>query len=122
MDKHNPQVVSYVNYNAYTFDDVFNMRDENFKMAFALERYLTGEVLDDQRYFKWFAQYYKSEGGERTKSEIPMHTCTEDDYSQFYTVNIASKKRLENLKNQKAFMCLDLEQVDVEFTGLRGNR
>ena len=47
MDKHNPQVVSYVNYNAYTFDDVFNMRDENFKMAFALERYLTGEVLDD---------------------------------------------------------------------------
>ena len=47
MDKHNPQVVSYVNYNAYTFDDVFNMRDENFKMAFALELYLTGEVLDD---------------------------------------------------------------------------
>ena len=90
LERHNPQVNSYVNYDAFNFDDVFDIKEQNFRMAFAVEQYLTGDILSDLRYFKWFAQYQKTVNGTRTSTEIPMHTCSEDDFANFDPVNASS--------------------------------
>ena len=121
ISRHNPQVNSYVNYNAFTFDDIFNAKDEGFKMAFALERHISGEIIDDSkedmRYFKWFAQYNKYVDGERHMHEIPMKPCTQADYEEFYPVDPAFRHRIEHIKSFNAFMCLDTSEMDIELRG-----
>ena len=37
--------------------EVYKTSKEGFMMAFALQDYLTGQIKDDPRFIKWFAQY-----------------------------------------------------------------
>ena len=89
------------------------MDEQRFKVAFAIERYATGEVLDDPGYFKWFAQFYESRNGSFKISEIPMHDCTEKDYADFYPVEKSSIKAVERYKKQGALKCLDLSSLTL---------
>lgn len=73
-----------------------------------MERYATGEILDDPAYFKWFAQFYESRDGSFKMSEIPMHDCTEEDYANFYPPEKSSIKAVERYKKQGALKCLDM--------------
>ena len=107
MSKHNPQVNAYVNPNAYTYEDVFDLKEERFKIAFGLEKHATGEPITDLRYFKWAAMFYQMLGGEMTIQEIPMRTCTESDFAEFYPVDVTSESRLERLKDKQTLLCLD---------------
>ena len=110
-----------MNHNAYTFEEIFNVKDEGFKMAFALERHISSEIIDDskedKRYFKWFAQYNEYKNGKKHRYEIPMKPCTESDYEEFYPVDPGSKNRIEHLKSQNALVCLDTSEMDVKFRG-----
>ena len=87
-------------------------------MAFAVERHRTGEPLHDLRYFKWFAYYFVNIDGVKKRSEIPMRTCTDDDYEEYYPVEKSSKNRLDSLKAKKALICLDFdENMKTEIKG-----
>lgn len=63
-------------------------------MAFALEKYATGEIMTNPRYLKWAAILWEYAGDEKRKVEVPMQPCTEEDYDQFFPVEESSKKRL----------------------------
>ena len=51
--------------------------------------------------------FYQKYGDEMMIQEIPMRTCTESDFAEFYPVEVASKNRLERLKDKQTLLCLD---------------
>lgn len=81
LDRHNPNINSYTNRNAFEYSDEFEMGSQGFRMAFGVERHKTREVLDDPRYVKWYAAAIDWDDAKgRQVKEIPMHPCTKEDY------------------------------------------
>ena len=53
--KHNPQVNSYEVKDAFGDDYRFETSESDFMLAVAMEDYNTGEIKNDPKYVKWFA-------------------------------------------------------------------
>ena len=86
INKENPTVFSYFEPDAVDVDYMFNMIDEDFMIAFSLEDYNTGETKMNTDYVKFYAMYSDMKDGVRETTEVPLHKCTEEDYSRFYPV------------------------------------
>ena len=97
--RQNPFVNTYVRRDAYGESDVFKTSDNGFMMAFTLQDYITGEIKDDARYMKWFAEYTTvSPEGQTTTREVSVSPCTAADFERFETPERRSRKRFEALK------------------------
>ena len=58
LSKQNPQVNVYVERDVYDESDEWNAgEDDDFIMAFTVGDFVTGEVKDDPKFVKWFANY-----------------------------------------------------------------
>ena len=58
---------------------------DEFMMAFAVTSVNDPHVVKhDQRFVKWLAYQRVVEGGIETQFEVPMHTCTEEEYARFH--------------------------------------
>ena len=86
INKENPTVFSYFEPDAVEVDYMFNMIDEDFMIAFSLEDYNTGETKMNTDYVKFYAMYSDMKDGVRDTTEVPLHKCTEEDYSRFHPV------------------------------------
>lgn len=85
MSKHNPVVNTFVERDALDEDFVWTGTDnEDFMMAFTLTHFIEGEVKDDPKYVKWYAEYVEQASGNFTYSEVPVHRCTEEDMARFH--------------------------------------
>lgn len=82
-------------------------------MAFALSRFPNEGIKNDPKFVKWFAEYVTFSNGTYEYTEIPMYPCTEDDYARFYEVNKASSALAKQLKDERAFMCLNWRDVEL---------
>ena len=76
-------------------NDRFETSISDFMVAVAMEDFTTGEIKNDPKYVKWFAEYVVIDNGVKTSSEIPMHECSEKDYAKFHKSNDASLSELE---------------------------
>ena len=113
LNKENPTVFSYFEPDAVDVDYMFNMIDEDFMIAFSLEDYNTGETKMNTDYVKFYAMYSDMKDGKRGTTEVPLHKCTEEDYSRFYPVEQRSSSLLNKYKtkdNMQLF-CLDLDKL-----------
>ena len=54
---HNPQVNSFELRDAFGEDDIFESSKSDFMLAIAMEDFNTGQIKNDPKYVKWFAQY-----------------------------------------------------------------
>ena len=81
-----PSVNQFVKRDAFEETDVFESAKEGFMMAFALTDYVTGEVKEDPRFIKWFAEYSTVTDGKKQSREVPIASCTQADFDEFYTV------------------------------------
>ena len=60
----------------------FDTAENDFNLAFALTKG-TGELIDNERYIKWFARV-KEETDEGPKQWLlPTYKCTDDDFAKF---------------------------------------
>lgn len=58
LQRQNPAVTQFVQQDAFSADEVYDLRENNFRMAFGIEHIFTGNSLDDQRYVRWVAHYH----------------------------------------------------------------
>ena len=74
--------------------------------------YLSREPKNDPDYVRWQPYLVEDIGGPADiYKPLKFHTCTEEDFSQFYTVANRSEKRLQELKRSNALICLDSEEL-----------
>ena len=81
-----PAISQYVQHNVRTNEDIVNLRDYNFKIAFAVQKNEQEDKspIDDPNYVEWsvYWDYWDEIGGHRYET-LNFHKCTEEDYSQF---------------------------------------
>ena len=53
--------------------------------------------------------------GIEKRKYLKFHTCTEEDFAEFYPVAKRSEKRLSELKKNDALICLDAQELQ-EYT------
>ena len=94
VSRSNPSVNNYTEREVYGPEDLFKLVDEEFMIAFSLDDYNTQETKMDTNYVKYFVMYSNLTAGVRQNTEIPLHTCTEEDYARFYPVESRSAKTL----------------------------
>ena len=83
----NPVVSSYIKENSFGSEDVLNMNERNFKVAFAVEGFRTKDLKYDPRYVKWIFRLYGKKDGEEYEKILSHHKCTDEDYAGFYPIN-----------------------------------
>ena len=106
VERRNPTVNTYVDSDALTMDDRFDMSAENFMVAVALEGFYSG-LKSDPRYIRWMAEIHTSQDDQYYKKLIPLHECTERDYEKFLQPDARSKKKVDKLRKNGGLMCLD---------------
>lgn len=52
------------------------------------------------------------ESGETSEEGLPLKTCDDASFSQFYPSKASSEARIADLKKTRAFMCIDLDEYD----------
>ena len=82
----NPVVSSYIKESSFGSDEILNMNERNFKVAFAVEGFRTKDLKYDPRYVKWIFRLYGKKNGKEVEKILPHHWCTEEDYAEFYPI------------------------------------
>ena len=109
----NPTISTFDQEMEITSDNAFSLNGDDFMLAFAIDEY-GGAVKNDERYVKWFARYITKKKGEDTKYDFfPVRNCTSEDYDKFFEPAKSSAQRIENLKEARAFYCIDYDSVDM---------
>ena len=104
----------YVQREAFGNDDGFELNDENFQIAVALQQHHTEALLNDQRYVKWYARYVKHlKGQQRSEKLYEMHKCTQADLAKFYPQQKRTISNLEKIIKGEGFFCLDWDKMDI---------
>ena len=87
----------------------------DFQIAFsASNSWDIFETYDDPSMVEWYVSLIDNGKGENDANEqiIGTHTCTEEDFSKFYQINISSEKTFIDLKENNSFSCLDKTDIN----------
>ena len=49
----------------------------------------------------------------KTKTEITMHECSEEDYAQFHKPNDATLSNLKRIREKGGMMCIDWKRENI---------
>lgn len=107
--KANPLINEVPNPGYFSNKDALNLNDLDFRFAFTVENYMTGQVRDDSRYVKWIIRFFGKEDTVPYERVVDYHKCTAEDYAQFYPVSTKSEKQLASIRDRedRGFYCLD---------------
>ena len=87
-------------------------------MAVALEKSFSATVLDDSRYYKWYAVTWNTRNGVYHGDYYLMHPCKNAELKNFYPYEDEfTKRKVEQKIANNQFYCLDTEKMDVELVG-----
>jgi len=65
---------------------------------------MTGKPKNDRAYVEWYGGIFESDGTKETMvQKIGVHTCTEADMKKFYPPGKQSKKKIDDMTEQKGF-------------------
>ena len=70
----------------FSQENPLDISERNFRVAFAIEGYLDGQMKADPRYVKYIFRESFRKNGEWGERLLPHHECTEDDYEEFYPI------------------------------------
>ena len=65
----------------FPIDEVLNLTEIGFRMAWSVEGNLDKENKNSSKYVKWLARLLGKENGVWYEKVLPIHKCTEDDYA-----------------------------------------
>ena len=83
----NPIISTLVLPSFFSDQDILNLEENNFRLAFTIENTLDRERRDDPRYVKWSARFYGTKNGEGFLEYLDFHKCTEEDYAEFNPID-----------------------------------
>ena len=83
ITKHNANVTSVLETDVFDYNDILNLSDIGFKLAFSVRGFVDKELKDDPRYVKYLARIIGKKDGEWYDKEVPYHRCTDDDWDKF---------------------------------------
>ena len=89
---------------------MLNLNDSKFRIAVTIEDYYSPrELKTDPKYVKWIFRKYGKRDGVWYQELLPYHVCTEEDYAEFYPVEINSANKLKSIKEDpiRGMLCLD---------------
>ena len=99
----------------YFHDDFqYDLVENDFKIAFAIQGFQTKDLKDDPRYVKWIFRIYGKKDEVEYEEILPYHKCTESDYAQFYPINKDQKRVLDTVKSnpENGFLCVDFDETN----------
>lgn len=77
LSKHNPSVNTFVERDVFDEEDVwYGAENEEYAMAFSVTHFIDGDVKNDPKFVKWYAEYVIQKDGEFSYKQVPMHQCT----------------------------------------------
>ena len=83
LQRHNPQVASFLEGGVLDSSLVFNFRDREWRFAFAIEGFLDKEPKEDPRYVKGLARLMWKREGVDGETVIPYHNCSPEELDAF---------------------------------------
>ena len=114
INRKNPSVSTYENEISLDVDDVFDTTKEDFALAFGLTSYMTGKPMDDPKFIRWYAVYWKMVGLNLERRLVPVHSCTDTDYATFKTPERGSLAKYERLKKEGSLKCIDWKSAGID--------
>ena len=117
--KHNPNISTYYLEDGMSNGNVLNLNEKGFRMAVSVESFLGKKQKNDPKYVKYIFRLAGKKNGISYQKILPYHTCTDEDYDQFYPVQTTSKKLLGKLREDpdRGLMCIDWKSDDPELVG-----
>ena len=118
--KKNPVISEYHKANNFDPDEVLNLNERNFRIAFAVEGFRTNDLKIDPRYVKWIVRQYGKKEGKEFEKLLDYHVCTDEDYDAFYPIIESEEKQLQQIREteNRGFLCLDWDdQNPLEIYG-----
>ena len=97
-------------------DYVIETEKEGYTFAFALEHWETGPKTDP-RYVQWTVVASRKEDDGHPHYFYPVRVCTDEDFAKFYEIEARSQNKVQKLRDQKAFYCLDYSLKDFDLYG-----
>ena len=88
----------------------FNLREERFQLAFAVENYLDRTGRNDPDYVDWIVQMHNYVDGVESETPLKFHKCETEDYALFYEPISSVKNSFARLKERGNLFCLDRDQ------------
>ena len=118
--RHNPLLSSY--YQDVTANEILNLSEQKeFKIAFSIEDYNEPKKQkNNPEYVKLLLRLLEKKDGVWSDRELGTHTCTDQDYAQFYPIQEQQAVFLEEIKRDpdRGFFCLnEAEDIDVGIFG-----
>ena len=83
VDKHNPNVSEVKELDFYNFEEILNLKEIGFKIAFSVEGYHSRDMKNDPRYVKYLVRTFGIKDGEQFEVILPYHKCTDEDWDTF---------------------------------------
>jgi hypothetical protein len=82
-----PDVATILETSAYTSQDMLDMDELGFKLAFGAMDYTDRSILNDQSRLHWHVtlDHYKSQEIVEQKI-LNVHVCSEQDFDEFYPI------------------------------------
>ena len=119
VDRYNPDISQLLVTNAFTELDVFNTKEEKFRLAFTLEDYLTSKLKADPRYIKFFVRRHGKKNGVSYDESIPFAPCTEADMNEFLTPEPGSVDLGEALASDpdRGLYCVNWDGSNINLQG-----
>ena len=116
--KRNPTVTQLTETGG-TNDEIFDLKEEGFMMAFALEDYASRSPRGDLRFLKWVAHYitYDINGDIAEEKAWPLSPCTVDDIAKFDLPDPSTSSNVDRLISQGGLFCLDYDALDIKIFG-----
>ena len=90
---------------AFDFTEQYDMSQDVFMIAVAVENYLEGPK-SDPRFVKWVASYQISTKDKFEVVNYPMHRCTDEEYDGFYPPDDRSSAKIKQLQESNELFCL----------------
>ena len=121
--KHNADVTSVLETDVFDFNEITNLNDVGFRVAFSVRGYRKKELKDDPRYVKYLVRMFGKREGKDFERILPYHKCEESDWDKFPPPSNAHIDTFTQIKGgeQDGMYCLDWEDDKAEDMLINGH-
>ena len=100
----------------YDFNEITNISEVGFRVAFSVRGFGNRELKDDPRYVKYLVRMYGKKEGKDFERILPYHKCEKSDWDKFPPPGSAYSDSFSQIKNGEidGMYCLDWEDDDAE--------
>ena len=81
VNRENPNINVVEIEDHYDIEEVLNLTEIGFRLAWSVEGNLDKQNKNDSKYVKWLVRLLGKKDGEWYQKIMPIHNCNEDDWT-----------------------------------------